>query len=97
MRNHIEFPSLETNDEEANKEMIAEGRKRLRAVVEVDKLFDRLEAESKPQVQESIVLEIEKFLDENEKVIARDDNSGAEEVRYYRRRLNKLREIREAA
>jgi len=88
---------LKEGKEELSGEFIAENRERLRAVVEVDKLFDRLEAEPESEIQESIVLEIEKFLDKNEEVIAREDNSGAEEVRHYRRRLNKLREERKAA
>ncbi len=89
--------SSEEEEEELSKEFIAENRKRLQAVVELDKLFDRLEAETELETQERIILEIEKFLDENEEVIVREDNSGAEEVRYYRRRLNKLRETKIAA
>jgi len=86
--------SLKEGEEELSKEFIAESRKRLRAVTEIDKLFDRLEETSDPASRKTIALEIENFLDKNESIIAREDKSGATEVEYYRERLNKLREKR---
>ncbi|MFH2136100.1 MAG: hypothetical protein ABII19_00485 [Patescibacteria group bacterium] len=83
--------SLEEGKEELSREVIVEGRKRLRVVVELDKLFDQLDAAKNFDTRKTITDKIEDFLDKNESIIARSDKSGVEEVRYYRRRLDKFR------
>lgn len=89
--------SLEEDKEELTKEFIAENRKRLRAVVEIDKLFDQLDTAKRFGDRKNIVDKIDDFLDKNENIIAREDKSGAEEFRYYRRRLDKFRAETERA
>jgi len=74
--------SLDKGEEEIPREIIAEGRKRIAAVAELDKLFDQLDAVRSFDTRKTITDKI---------VIARSDKSGAEEVRYYRRRLDKFR------
>ncbi len=81
----------DVGEEELSREVILEGRKRLAAVVALDKLFDKLEAVSDPEDREKIADEIEGFLEANEKIIVREDKSGEEEAEEYRKRLERLK------
>jgi hypothetical protein len=91
------FVPSEIGEEEIPKEMIAEGKRRVVAFVTAEKMFDQLETTLDPRARASIAEEIEEFLDQNEKAIARSDNSGANDMRNFRLRLDNSKPKRAAA
>lgn len=88
----LDESSLPEEDSEKDKlpeEVIIEGRKRLRAVVKIDRLFEELDEKLYPDGPE-VAKEIREELGKNRKVLEREDGSGAEEVNNYYRRLEKI-------
>ncbi len=74
-------------EEEIAEGVVAEGKKRMAAVVEIDKLFDKLDKALAPRDME-IVGDIREALEKNRKILEREDGSGKEEVRDYYQRLD---------
>lgn len=74
-------------EEEMSKEMVVEGKKRMVAVVKIDKLFEELDKALTPDDME-IIGEIKEALEKNRKILEREDGSGKEEIKDYYKRLD---------
>ncbi|MBI5071317.1 hypothetical protein HZB93_00240 [Candidatus Falkowbacteria bacterium] len=79
--------SLKDGEEEMSKEMVVEGKRRMVAVVKIDKLFEKLDKALAPNDME-IVGDIKEALEQNRKILEREDGSGKEEIKDYYRRLD---------
>ncbi len=79
--------SLKEGEEEMPRETIAEGKKRMAAVVKIDKLFGELDKALAPDDIE-IIGEIKEVLEKNRKTLEREDGSGKEEIKDYYQRLD---------
>jgi len=79
--------SLKEGEEEMSKEIVVEGKKRMVAVVKIDKLFEELDKALAPDDME-IIGEIKEALEKNRKILEREDGSGKEEIKDYYKRLD---------